>query len=95
MRRLMAGGLILVGLGLSGCVSPRAADRGGTCDAARAQRFVGNAAGDDLPEDARAAAGARTVRTITPGQMVTMDYRADRLNVTIDESGHVAAMRCG
>ncbi|WCT75207.1 I78 family peptidase inhibitor [Sphingomonas naphthae] len=95
MRAIVAGGVVLAGLSLSACVTPRAAPPAGACNAAKAQGFVGNAASEALAEDARKAAGAQTVRILTPGQIVTMEFRAGRLNVNVDESGHVSAIRCG
>lgn len=36
-----------------------------------------------------------TVRVIQPGMAVTMDYRADRLNIEISEAGTIARVFCG
>jgi hypothetical protein len=38
---------------------------------------------------------AEKVRVISPGDMVTMDYRPDRLNIDLDASGTIVALRCG
>jgi hypothetical protein len=46
-------------------------------------------------EAARVAAGARMARTIRPGQMVTKEYDAERLNLDVDASGRIVAARCG
>jgi hypothetical protein len=35
------------------------------------------------------------VRRIHPGDNVTMDYRADRLNIDIDAKGVITGLRCG
>lgn len=35
------------------------------------------------------------VRVIRPGQMITMDFRANRLNIELDEIGKVARVWCG
>src|SRR5690554_6490763 len=52
------------------------------CDADAAQSLIGHEASEATV--AKAAAGATgTVRVIRPGQAVTMDYRADRLNVEV------------
>ena len=66
-----------------------------TCDAAAAQAFVGKVATAEVVEQARAAAGARTARTLAPGQMVTMDYRAGRLNLDVDDGNVITGVRCG
>lgn len=46
-------------------------------------------------EEARSAAGADRVRTIKPGQMVTMEYHASRLTLDVDEHNIVVNVRCG
>jgi len=66
------------------------------CNADAAQSFVGQQAGDDVVAQAQAAAGAKgAVRVIKPGQAVTMDFRADRLNVEVDEQGVIVRISCG
>ncbi|MEI4485010.1 I78 family peptidase inhibitor [Frigidibacter sp. MR17.14] len=35
------------------------------------------------------------VRIVTPGSMMTMDYRAERLNISINEAGLVEKVYCG
>lgn len=65
------------------------------CDAAPAAQNVGKMADPALVEAARRASGAAIARTLTPGTMVTMEYRPDRLNVVVDDRGRVTAIRCG
>lgn len=65
------------------------------CDASQAQWLAGKApAAADL-QQAQKDAGAQRARTLKPGQMVTMEFDAARLNVELDEKGLVAAVRCG
>jgi uncharacterized protein involved in copper resistance len=66
-----------------------------SCDPAKAQFAVGQAYSDTLAERARVAASARTVRRLSPGQAVTMEFRADRLNLETGEDGRIATVRCG
>ena len=54
----------------------------------------------DLQEHSREAgarilAAAGQVRTIRPGDAVTMDFRPDRLNLEIGEDGRITRFRCG
>ena len=35
------------------------------------------------------------VRVIKPGDAVTMDFRPNRLNISLDAQGRVKSMRCG
>jgi len=67
----------------------------GRCDAAAAERFVGQPYTDALGEDARQASGANTLRRIEPGQAVTLDFREDRLNIELDANSTVTRVRCG
>ncbi len=64
------------------------------CSIARAEGFVGQQ-GDVIAERARDAAGANSVRTIRPGQQVTMDFRGDRLNLKLNAQGIVTGVSCG
>lgn len=68
---------------------------GGSCDAAKAQSFVGERESPAIAEQARQKSGARTVRWLRPGQIVTMEYRDDRLNLELDAQGKIIAIRCG
>ena len=68
---------------------------GGTCDAKAASAYVGQAISEAVAEQAKAAAGARGVRIIRPGMAVTMDYRAGRLNLELDEAGRIVKASCG
>lgn len=76
---------VLAGPGLDG---PR-------CDAAKAQDFVGRKADEGTVQAAMAASGAKLVRVLRPGVMVTQDYRGDRLNLQLDGKGMIASATCG
>ena len=67
----------------------------GSCDASKAQFAVGHDAGLAIQDQARERSGAGVVRTVRPGQIITMEYRADRLTVELDASGKVTRVRCG
>ena len=92
---------IIAALMAGGCVKDLPSRPGPTpepptsagCDAGAAGAFIGRPAAE--AEAARAAAAAGRVRVIRPGDAVTMDYRADRLNVELDEAGIIRALRCG
>ena len=72
-----------------------AGDFGEACDAKAAERYVGELLDEAVGERAKAAAGARGVRVIRPGMAVTMDYRAGRLNIEVDEDGRIVKVHCG
>ena len=65
------------------------------CKAVDAQFAVGQNADAALLEQARQRSGSRIARILRPGQMVTMEYSAERLNLDVDASGKVASVRCG
>lgn len=74
---------------------PMPPEAAATCDAAKAQAFVGRKADEGTVQAAVAASGAKTVRVLRPGVMVTLDYRGDRLNLQLDGKGLIASARCG
>jgi hypothetical protein len=87
-------------LALSACAAspppaPPEPVAGGACDASRAQFAVGQQPGVAVLDQARERAGARLVRTLRPGQPVTMEYNAERLNLNLDASGKVVRVTCG
>lgn len=67
---------------------------GTQCDANRLGAFVGKSA-DNVTADAQRASGAKTVRRYETGAALTMDFRADRLNVETDATGKVVKFSCG
>jgi hypothetical protein len=76
-------------------VGPVGAPQIDSCGLGSIADVVGKAVTETLPEDARKRSGARTVRVIRPGMMVTMDFRPDRLNIDLDDKGVVTNLRCG
>ncbi|MFT3726102.1 MAG: I78 family peptidase inhibitor [Hyphomonadaceae bacterium] len=66
---------------------PAAAD---TCNMAQYMVLVGKPATDPA-----VPAASATVRIIKPGDQVTMDFNAARLNIDIDAAGNVSGVRCG
>lgn len=71
------------------------ATMGGRCDAALAQFAVGRSFDAALEKEVRERSGARVVRPLRPGQMVTMEFSAERLNLDLDIAGRVVKARCG
>jgi hypothetical protein len=77
---------------------PVAEDAGGEdngCNAEPVQNLVGQVYTPELGEQARVTAGARVERALRPGQIVTMEFRADRLSFTVDEKGRISQVNCG
>ena|SRR5688500_13511567 len=58
-------------------------------------RFIGRRATPELATELRRASGAKIVRWVRPGSMITMDYRDDRLTVRVSARNRVIAANCG
>lgn len=102
LAHLFAAPLLLIITACTGTLAqapapaPAPSGRGGNeCKAADAQFAVGQNADAALLEQARQRSGSRIARILRPGQMVTMEYSAERLNLDVDASGNVASVRCG
>jgi hypothetical protein len=67
----------------------------GSCDAAGARWAVGERASRELLERARLAAGARVARFLLPGQAITLEYLATRVNLELDKAHVVVGVTCG
>ena len=67
----------------------------GECSAEAAQGLIGREATSELAAEALRLTGLRSARWLRPGQVVTMEYRADRLDISLDEGGRVARITCG
>lgn len=96
--RAIAGGMLA--LAAAGCVAPvedipPVEDTRFACSTARLGGMVGQTATTAIGAEAMRAANARTIRWIRPGDMVTMDYRTDRLNIDLDATNRITRFRCG
>jgi hypothetical protein len=56
---------------------------------------IGKTADEDLVRRAQIEATAKTVRVLHPGQVVTMEYSDQRLNIRVDNDNVVLAVTCG
>jgi Peptidase inhibitor I78 family len=91
--------IVLLTLGLAACATmepepPVAAPAEDSCGSARFADLVGQPRRDVLDEVARRGA-PRRMRWIRPGDAVTMDYIAERLNVYFDAQDRVERLACG
>ena len=86
-------------LWLAGCAGhptdPAAPPIADACNAEAAQAWIGKPATDANLDAVRAATGARSLRALKPGDAMTMDYRADRVNVVQDADGAIEKISCG
>ena len=65
------------------------------CNAEGLGDLIGKPRGEAVAAEAIRRSGAKLVRWITPGMMVTMDYRANRLNLHTSIENKVSDIRCG
>lgn len=72
-----------------------AQDEVAPCDAAPAEVLVGERYRRHVPTRARKLSGARTVRVAWPGQMMTDDFREDRLTIRVDHRRTITDVSCG
>ena len=94
MRNALAVAMLIVGAG--GCAAAPGPGAGmGSCDAAGAQSLVGRPASSAVAAEAQRLTGAGVVRWLQPDQIITMEFRADRLNLVLDRQNRIEAIRCG
>lgn len=93
--------LAVVAVALAGCAStpPQAAGGpttpSGVCNAEGARWAIGSAVNDDVVNRILRDTGSRDARVLRPGQMATMDFREDRVNVDVNDRGAITGIRCG
>lgn len=95
MKMMLAPALLIT----IGCASVPEADAPpegtGACRTEGLDELIGQPATQALGTEAMRRSGARAMRWIRPGDMVTMDYREDRLNIHLDASGRAERFACG
>ncbi|MEO5629554.1 MAG: I78 family peptidase inhibitor [Thermomonas sp.] len=81
---------------VSACTTMSAAPPvAGSCNADAVQAYTGQIATTGVIDAARKAAGAEMVRTLKPGQVVTMEYLEGRLNLHVDGNNAIVRGACG
>lgn len=66
------------------------------CGASKAEPWIGKKATAAVRAEVERASGAKSIRWLYPDSVVTMDFRPDRLNVTMDKRTDVIrSVRCG
>lgn len=98
----LAAGLLLAGCGATSAPPahepappPPTVETSGDCGAQRVQDRVGRDYTEALGEAIRAESGAGAMRVMRPGDVFTMEYRGDRINVRLDEGGRITDIGCG
>jgi hypothetical protein len=65
------------------------------CGADKLDRWLNVLPTETVKADIRERVGHDRIRYIAPGDVVTMDFRPDRLNVETGEDGGIKLFRCG
>ena len=91
---------LLAMLAMSACAAtPPAGEvpghQGRTCHGAGLAGFVGQPATQQLGADMLRVSGARTIRWVAHGMMVTMEFSPERLTVQLTADGRVERANCG
>ncbi|MFJ3073712.1 MULTISPECIES: I78 family peptidase inhibitor [unclassified Pseudomonas] len=67
----------------------------GRCEASGADFAIGKQGSAELLEQARKASGSQMARILKPHDVVTLEYRSERLNLNVNEQGVVTRVNCG
>ena len=92
---------MLAALALGACASAAAeppvqgGSSGFVCRGDNLGQFAGRPATAELGTEMLRASGARTLRWVAKGMMVTMDFREDRLTVWLTGDNRVERANCG
>lgn len=65
------------------------------CNADKASHISGQRISAQLEQEAKQSSGAGMVRVIRPGQMITKEYRSERLNLQLNDYDVVVRAYCG
>jgi hypothetical protein len=76
-------------------VPPADGETAATCRADALAAFTGQPRSDALAKSILAASGAKTIRWVAYGMMVTMDYRDDRVTVWLNAANRIDRVSCG
>lgn len=90
--------LPVIALAVAGCTygeRPEAGVPGVECSANGLEKLIGQKRGERVAARAKRLSGANAVRWLEPGAVVTMEFRADRLNLNLDKNGRITSARCG
>jgi hypothetical protein len=93
-------------LALAACASPPApaeqpsqqpptSTAQGVCDPSAVQAAIGKPATPDTIERVRVDSHSRIVRVLHPGQIVTMEFSAERVDIHVDGNNVILDITCG
>ncbi|MCK0753554.1 I78 family peptidase inhibitor [Chromohalobacter japonicus] len=65
------------------------------CGAEQVQRYVGTSYTEPLGDTLKQESGAGALRVKRPGMAYTLEYRADRLDVSVNKEDVIQTIQCG
>jgi hypothetical protein len=68
---------------------------GHECQSAGLERFAGQPATSEIGSEILRVSKAATIRWVQPGQMITMEHRADRVTVWLAAGNKIERVNCG
>ncbi len=91
--------LPIAALALAGACAPQERPApnppGVECDAGKVDGLIGRTRTAEVEAEAKRLSGANLVRWLEPNAIVTMEFRADRLNLHLGTDGKIGSARCG
>src|SRR5215210_1371362 len=67
----------------------------GVCRQSSFEEFIGRVATSEVAAELLRASGARTVRWVRQGMVITMEYSEQRLTVRLDPNNRIITANCG
>ena len=65
------------------------------CVGADLPQFQGRSFTEELRDELLRVSAAKFIRTVRPGEMVTMDFNPQRLTVHLDSTNRIERLACG
>lgn len=101
MQAIRSTALMLYSAILIGCQSSpsepvqTSGESAGQCNASALQKLIGERASPALLDQARRQSGAAVARILRPGDIVTLEYNAQRLTLTTNDASEIQRVNCG
>ncbi|HTK01156.1 MAG TPA: I78 family peptidase inhibitor [Bordetella sp.] len=65
------------------------------CDAQPVQNMIGTKLSSSVENQIKQASSSSKTRVLKPGEVMTMEYDPQRINLILDQQGALTALRCG
>ncbi|ARP87026.1 I78 family peptidase inhibitor [Bordetella genomosp. 9] len=65
------------------------------CDAQPVQNLIGTRLTGSVENEIKQKSSSRKTRILKPGEVMTMEYDPERINLILDQQGALTALRCG